>query len=314
MISLVISTALMLQAAPLETVAHTRVTSEDGTALALYRIEPAQISTPLKTVVVFTEFGFGRSLVQGGPRSLAAFLTAHSVRVYIAQVRGQGASAGVATLDDVVLRDVPALLRRVNREVGEVDVIAHGWLGSLVLAAVALPEVKVRRVMALATPVTPEVPSQWVEHFLEAQGSFARLAATDNGVREFEGAFALWSRMSSRQLREWVSQGTRDLGPTTSAQLLRFMRAGDWAFSDGTTFTQRISAYDRPTLVLAGLADGFANAELVTPLRELSHAKVDVHVFTRLENAEDYSHLSLLLGPGAPRDVFEPLLRFLEAP
>ena len=39
-----------------------------------------------------------------------------------------------------------------------------------------------------------------------------------------------------------------------------------------------------------------------------------MRVFSRFDlAAEDYSHLSLLQGRGAPRDVFRPLLAFLSA-
>ncbi len=89
------------------------------------------------------------------------------------------------------------------------------------------------------------------------------------------------------------------------------MRRGDVALNGGESLKARLSGYDRPTLQLLALADGWAPAELCGPLREVTKAKVTLRTFTVAEAAEDYSHLSLFLGDGAPGDVFAPALAFL---
>ncbi|HLL53666.1 MAG TPA: hypothetical protein VK447_08980, partial [Myxococcaceae bacterium] len=67
------------------------------------------------------------------------------------------------------------------------------------------------------------------------------------------------------------------------------------------------------TLVLLAMQDNFAHPEFGSPLRELSPAKIQLELLTRLNLlSEDYTHLSLLHGADAPSELFGPILRFLD--
>jgi hypothetical protein len=61
------------------------------------------------------------------------------------------------------------------------------------------------------------------------------------------------------------------------------------------------------------MQDNFAHPEFGAPLRELAPAPVRMELLTRVNLlSEDYTHLSLLHGAGAPAEIFGPLLRFLD--
>ncbi|MHB8877271.1 MAG: hypothetical protein ACYC8T_26530, partial [Myxococcaceae bacterium] len=231
---------------------------------------------------------------------------------------GQGRSAAPKgwRLPELVQRDLPAVLEviRAGRP-GRVDLVAHGYSGTLLLAASALElEGFVGKVVALSTPVQPEVPNSLTASLLEGGGKLSSLALDPQGARVFDLLFAHGGSFKPARLSGLRSTGS-DLGQAASADLLGWMKSGDLALADGSTVSSRIARYDRPTLLVLPLRDNFAHAEYASPLRDLSKAKVTVRVLTRLElMAEDYSHLSMLQGSGAASDVFAPALAFLDGP
>jgi pimeloyl-ACP methyl ester carboxylesterase len=271
----------LLAAAPVE-VAHRRVLAHDGTSLGLYRY-----GTPgLKAVLLIPELGFNHRVFDMEGEGLAPFLAEHGRTVYVAELRTKGLAERLGDLSAVL--DVT----------GPVDLVAHGYGGTLAMAA---NEPRIGRVVAIATPVELEVPSDVALSVLRD----GKLSA-----RAFELLFAMNGRFRRGRLEALRATA---LTPLDGAGLLQWMRSGDLALPDGTTVRGRLERYDRPTLLFVGLADGFANPELCTPLPQVSKADVQLRTFSRFELAhEDYSHLSLLQGENARSDVYEPALRFLE--
>ncbi len=296
---------VLLAAAPVE-VAHRRVVSSDGASLALYRYGPAEGNS----VLLVPELGEGRVVFDAEGEGLARYLASHGRTAYVAELRGQGASFGPGyDLSALVARDLPAIVEAIGAP--QIDLVAHGYAGTLALAATA-KELKGRvgRVVAIATPVLAEIPSPLALAVLSEGGDLRQLAAEGSGV--FELLFSMHGRFRSGRLEVLRAHAFSPLGLRASHQLLAWMRTGDLQLDDGTSVLARLSAYDRPTLLLMGLADGFANPEFSTPLPQISKANVKMRTFSRADLAsEDYSHLSLLQGKGAETEVFRPALAFL---
>jgi hypothetical protein len=188
-----------------------------------------------------------------------------------------------------------------------VELVAHGWAGTL--AMISAPS-RIGRVVALSTPAEAEVPSRLVRDVLTTGGDFRALAESE--PKAFELLFAMGGRFRPGRLDALKAHAFGPLGSGAAAELLSWMRSGELSLGDQTTVRQRLRRYDRPTLLFIGLADGFANPELATPLPEVTKAPVTMRAFSRFELAhEDYSHLSLLQGAYARHDVFEPALAFL---
>jgi pimeloyl-ACP methyl ester carboxylesterase len=301
--------AAIVAAAP---VAHRRVTSSDGVALALYRYG-APGSAP---VLMVPDLGMSRAVFDIEGEGLARHLAAAGHTVYIAELRGQGAAYaahGRFGLPPMVARDLPALVKATGER--ELDLVAHGYAGTLALAA-SVRELKgrVRRVVAVATPALPELPSPVAAAVLKSGGDFRALPADAEGARAFELLFTFGGRFKPGRLEALRAHAFGTLGHVTSQELLRWMLTGNLTLEDGSTVLGRLQEYDRPTLLFDGLADGFANPEFCVPLKEIA-AKADVRLrtFSRFELAhEDYSHLSLLQGDGARDEIYEPARRFLE--
>jgi pimeloyl-ACP methyl ester carboxylesterase len=306
--------ALLLGAAPPLHVAHRRVTSSDGVALALYRYTLEEGAAG-PAVLLVPELGMGRAVFDLEGEGLARYFAARGRRVYVAELRGQGAATSPASrlaLAAVVRRDLPAVLEASGER--EVDLLVHGYAGTLALAAATRElQGRVRRVVALATPVLPEVPSPVALEVLRAGADFRALSADPLGARALELLFTFQGRFKPGRLEALSAHALFPLGAPLAADLLKWMQTGDLPLGDGTTVLTRLASYDRPTLVFCGLADGFANPEFVTPLATVSKAKVTLRTFNRFELAhEDYSHLSLVMGERAAAEVFEPARRFLE--
>lgn len=304
--------AVLLAAAPAPAqLSHRRVQAADGAALALYRYGPVPDGATRPPVLLLPDLGFSRLVFDLYGEGLARWLAARGFLVYVGEVRGQG-RAEAGSLEAIATLDVPALVAAVQRDgPGPVDLVVQGYEGTLALAAARAPQV--RRVVAINTPVAAEVPSRLVEQFLGEGGRFSDLASSREGALAFELMFAMGARFPPHTLEALRLRAAKDLAAPAAASLLAWMRTGDLPLGDGTTVASRLKGYDRPTLQLLALADGFSSPELCSTLREVSSAKVTLATFSRFENSEDYSHLSMLLGASAPREVFPRIERFLLA-
>jgi hypothetical protein len=297
----------LLCASPELHVAHRKVVTEDGAALALYALSPRGgegRGEGKPAVLILADFGFGRTLV--GP--LAEHLVLTGRRVFIAELRGQGAADSLHSVRTTFALDLPAVFRALSGE-PSLDLIAHGYLGSIALAVVP---VTVRKVVALNTPALAEPPTVLLRDFLDEGGRFSTLSASPEGFSTFEQLFVLGSRADRRSRVAALTFAARDLGKPVSAELRAWMETGDLPLDDGTTLVTRLRAYDRPTLLMLGLADGFAPTEACTPLRELAKGPVQVRLFTRVTQGDDYAHLSLFLGERARAQVFPEIEEFLK--
>lgn len=307
--------SLVLLAAPAELqISHRKVVAADGAALALHRFLPPGGGTSLPPVLLLADVGFGRPLYDFKGGGLARFLAAHGRAVYVAELRGQGASDAGHSLRTIVHLDLPAIARAISAErPGPIDLVAHGFVGTLAIAATTR-ELQVRRVVALDTPALAEAPTELARSFLSGGGHFSSLASSPEGFGMFEQLFAMGAEIDPSVMRG-LAGSTRDLSRGVSSELLAWMETGDLPLDDGTTVVSRLRASDRPTLLLLGLADGFAPSESCAPLRELARGKVSVRMFSRMSEGDDFAHASLLLGKRAPAFVFPAIERFLsEAP
>jgi pimeloyl-ACP methyl ester carboxylesterase len=298
--------ALALAASPELLVSHRRVTAPDGVPLAVYRYARPGGPSSSPPVVLVPEVGFSRAAFDFEGRGLARWLAASGRAVFVVELRGQG-KAGPGFSLEAMGGDLQAVLDALS--LPQVDLVVQGWAGSVVLAVNAA-DPRLRRVVALNTPVLAEVPSALAESFLSNGGRFSTLAGSPDGARAFELLFAMGADFPTGTDRAFLSTGTRDLTPAVAAQLLAWMRQGDLPVRGGSV-AARLSGFARPTLLLLGLADGFANPELAALWRERAPDVVRLRTFSRVETREDFSHLSMLLGRHAPSQVFPLIGEFL---
>lgn len=290
------------------------VRSRDGAALALYRYVPEGGGASRPAVLLVPDLGFGRESFDLAGEGLALFLQRHGRDTYVAELRGQGAADAPATwaLWEWMALDLPAAAGEViATHPGPVDLVVHGYGGALCIAAASRELAgKVRRVVALSPAVAPEVPNEVVRRLLSTKGTLSRAGPE----RTFELLFTRGADLGALERGLLERAGPHDLGRSAARDLLRWMEQGDLAFPDGTRVRERVAAYSRPTLVVLPILDNYAHAEFAEPLRSMAKGtRVRLRSLSKLYlNREDYTHLSMLHGRGAPRDVFLPALGFLD--
>ena len=306
--------SMLLFAAPADVqVSHRRVITGDGASLGLHRFLPPGGGVLQPPVLLLADLGFGRPLYDFKGTGLARWLAARGRAVYVAELRGQGASDAGHSLRTIVHLDLPAIAHAISLErSGPIDLVAQGFVGTLAIAATT-KELQVRRVIALNTPVEAEPPTELARAFLSEGGHLSSMASSPEGFAMFEQLFAMGAQIDPTVLHG-IAGTTRDLTRGVSSELLTWMETGDLPLDDGTTVVARLRESDRPTLLLLGIADGFAPSETCAPLRELTKGKVEVRVFSRVAEGDDFAHASMLLGKYAPTTVFPLIERFLSEP
>jgi hypothetical protein len=306
---------LSLTGGPSTPVQRRRVETADGFALALYRYAPPGEGRSRPAVLLVADVGLGREIFDLDGQGLARELERRGWDTFVVELRGQGQAAvhGPWELTDWVVKDLPAAVRAVQEaHPGRVDLVALGYAGTLAMAATSRElSGQVGRVVALSTPVIPEVPNGRTRKILE-DGGHLSIAALD--AQTFDLLFAHRGVFPPGRLAA-LRASFADLSVPAAASLLLWMQRGDLTLPDGSSVRERLTAYDRPTLLVLPLLDGFAHPEFASCLREAApRAPVSVRLLTRWERMrEDYSHLSMLQGSGAPTDVWNPAIRFLDA-
>jgi pimeloyl-ACP methyl ester carboxylesterase len=303
--------SLFLLAAPAELQSsHRKVVTEDGASLALHRFLPPGKTSALPPVLLVADVGFGRPLFDFKGAGLARWLASRGRVVYVAELRGQGASDQAHSLRTIVHLDLPVIGKAIAAEhPGPIDLVVQGFMGTLAMAA-STKELQVRRVVALSTPVSAEEPTELARAFLSTGGRFTTLASSPEGFGMFEQLFALGAEIDPSVMRG-LAGSTRDLSSGVSAELLAWMETGDLPLDDGTSVVSRLRKSDRPTLLLVGLADGFTPSESCVPLRGLTKGKVRIQMFSRMVEGDDFAHASLLLGTRAAAHVYPAIERHL---
>lgn len=306
------SAAVLAQELPGESFQRRKVVASDGAALALYRYVPAGGGARFPPVLLIPDVGFARQAYDFQGCGLARYLQAKGRDTFILELRGQGRSSQPKawSLRDWAEKDVPAALQIIGKaHPGPVDLVVQGYGGGIILAAVPVElRGRIGRVIALSTQVHGEAPNEVVAKALRKGGRFSQLSAPD-----FQLLFANDGLFTTGTAAEFRGMGVEDLSQNAAIELLAWMKDGTFSFSDGTTNKARLVSYDRPTLLLLPLLDNFAHPEHAAPLREIAkQAEVKVLALSKFDLlSEDYTHLSVLLGRYAEREVFEQLSIFL---
>jgi len=299
---------LVALAAPELTISHRRVDTADGVALALYRYRVGAQPNDSCPILLVPDLGFTRSAFDFEGKGLARALAETGRTVYVVELRGQGKSGPADSLEKLGTIDFPRVLEVIGAP--HLDVVVQGWAGSIVLAANA-DDPRLRKVVALNTPLLAEVPSALAERFLLEGGHFSELGSSPEGRTVFDELFALWAELDPHTRSAFLANGTRDLSRPIANELLAWMRTGDLPLPERSLVT-RLSSWKKPTLLLLGLADGFAPPEQCAVWRERAPGPIQLRTFSRVETGDDFAHLSILLGRRAPTMVYPRIIGFLE--
>jgi alpha-beta hydrolase superfamily lysophospholipase len=294
-----------------------RVVAEDGVTLAARHFPVAKDSAPAKapTPVVLllpAMMVTAATLDRPGGRGLATVLAALGFEVYAADFRGHGRSQHLKdwSYDDLVLRDVPALVKAVAaRHPGaQVAVLGHSLGGHVAAASLGTqPALPVDALVLVGA-------NMWLRRFEPSLWWWLLKRA----VFFLFGLFAtVYGRFPTRRL----GLGTQDEAKSYVHALVGFGRTGRWGSSDGHhDYLAHIADIGLPVLSVNARGDKLlaraASARLfLAAFRNADAEYWEVgHEF--LGVAKDPGHMDLVTGKGADRvwrEIAQWLHKSLEA-
>jgi predicted alpha/beta hydrolase len=296
-----------------EPASHT-VTTDDGWSLDVRTLPPP--GTPCAVVVSGHAMMVDRrSMDRPAGAGLASTLAAGGFAVHLADLRGHGASGPVPaeggswTYDDIVWRDLPALVRdaRARHPGIPAFLVGHSLAGHCALAAAASgayaaagtepPDGHV--LLAVNTWMRGLDPSRW------------RDVLRWRDMLAFRAATALVGRFPSRTL----GMGPADEAKPYVEDLVRTFTSGRWTSRDGAhDYYAGLPGVRGPILSLVGRADRLmAHPEYVRIWSErLTGAALDLRVLAAgdLGLVRDPGHMELVTDPGS-RGVWEEIATWM---
>jgi len=321
-------------------------TTRDGWRIALWRYGPAPEGhgTP---VLLCHGMGSNRFNLDGpGDTSLARHLHAAGYDVWLLELRGAGASqrrlgpTGLLyqwTFEDYVHHDAPAALRLVRRVTRRPRVlwVGHSLGGMVAYALLMTPAAdSVAGAVTLASPGMTGVGHLGLDRWV-ALRRLLRYAPPriPSGSAAFLGApFAgLLAEALEDPLRDWgwhpdnfdldvvrfmMRHGVEDLSRSLLMEFARWYAARRMSDRyDLFSFGDHLERVTVPVLLVAGSHDGLTPPHDIADVAErIGSADKTFRVVGRSHGfAHDYSHVDLVLGRHAHRDVFPLVTDWLDA-
>jgi pimeloyl-ACP methyl ester carboxylesterase len=264
--------------------------------------------------------------------SLAAHLSRAGFRTFALDLRGHGDSrsgppgARGWNFDQYVEEDVPAALDAVRRETGEERVL---WVGHSLGAVTGLvtcqlhPD-RVAGIVAIAGPLRfdPEGRvARWVRRGGLVDGRHNRWLATMVSpwaglVHPTAAELAINGRNVDRTVyRRLLANGIEDVSPPLFRQLAGWVTEDACRSADGRVdYRAGLGGCRQPALFLAAPLDPLAPPDVVRASFEAWGGPRTYVEFRRdAGHFADYGHTDLLVGRGAPRDVFPVVTAWLES-
>jgi len=299
-----------------------RAPTRDGWTLALGRRRPRG-APRLPPVLLVHGIAMNRGAFDFGLErwSLAAHLAAAGFDCFSLDLRGHGDSRRGPpsrwTLDTYLEEDLPAALDAIRERTGSEAVlfVGHSQGALLGMAACALYPSRIRAVAALAPPVHFRLqPTVRALARLRRFGVgrhlrlIARIAAPFAGYwhpRIFELSVSL-RNVEPRVYRRMLWNTIEGLPPGVVDQFADWIRADAFRSADrAVDYRALVRGCAQPALFVSAGRDGLAPPAVVEEgFRDWSGPK-------RLLGCDGYGHTDLLLGRGAPEQVFGAIRDFL---
>lgn len=282
-----------------------QVVSDNGGRLQLQRLGS---DSPTAPVVLLLHGAMADSrLYLAAQRGLATFLAEQGYSVYLADLRGHGASLPALEeqpsigIGDLVQRDIPALLTTLfDRHPSQrLFVLSHGWGGVWLASALIRQPQLLARVSGLVQLA--------VRRRALAGGRWVRAAR-----RALWGSFAsLIGRLQGRVPARALGLGSQDEARAIHAANLAWER-GEWRdLEDGFDYASALECLAwPPSLYLAGNRDRVLGHidDVRRFARELGRHDAQVILLEKgLGCSRHYGHTDLLTHPQAEQDHF-PLI------
>lgn len=317
---------------------HWAVT-EEKFELALERLRVGK-KTRIQSPIVLVHGLFVNSLFFNldEEQSLARYLAKEGFDVWNLSLRGTGRSLNPLkggpeswTLDDMMERDLPAVIRYVQKESGRSKVIFLGYeMGGLLLYGY-VEKTGGRGLAALVTigaPVTFNHPQQEpMKRLLSLEGSptlkklFLSLNAPFFGrwlvplVPKIERLFYNPENIDDEVKAKFLEDALAEINPGVLDHLLSMIKRGEFVAAQGNfSYRKNLARIQLPSLFIGGEGDVLAPPEAIRLVyRGVSSKDRTLRLFgPRAKDSAAYGHVDLILGKKAQKEVFPVIARWLK--
>jgi poly(3-hydroxyalkanoate) synthetase len=269
--------------------------------------------------------------------SLARYLARAGFDVWNLSLRGTGRSlnplkGGLTkwTLDDIIEKDLAAVIRHVKRETGRPKVFWLGYeLGGALMYGYAGKRATddIAGLVAIGTPMTFNDPAQEpVRRLLKLEESpalkkiflstnvsfFSRIAIL---VPRLEGVFYNRDNMEDAVKSKLLEEALIEIRPGVLDHVLSIVKRGEFVSVDGgINYWKNLGRIQVPLLAIGGEKDPIApSAAMRAVQRAVGSADKRVRIFgPRAKDKAAYGHLDLVVGVKAKEEVFPAIRRWLE--
>ena len=274
----------------------------------------------------------------GEESGLAAFLAEEGFDVWNLSLRGTGRSLHPLkgtpknwNLDDMIEKDVPAVIRYVQKESRSRKVIWLGYEMGRLLAYGYLEKKREPRPAALVTigaPLTFSHPAQepmkrllrleesptWKKLFLYFNGPFlGRLLIPL--TPKIEELFYNRDNIQDEIKEKLLEEALAEINPGILDHLLAMIRRGEFVSAKGDfSYRKNLSDVQIPILLIGGEGDKLAPPEAMrTVYRAVSSTDRTLRIFgPRSKDSLAYGHIDLILGTKAKEEVFPVIGRWIK--
>jgi lysosomal acid lipase/cholesteryl ester hydrolase len=235
------------------------------------------------------------------------------------------------TIDDLVRYDVPAILDYVRRETGheQVNWVGHSMGGMLVFPYVELnqPADRIAAFVGMGSTIilaeTPQRDMLLANRGLRALSVFASPGRLGHplsyfrmpGMDQIDRFYYTRENVDRLTVSRFYGYTLEDPGPGAFRQLDPYLQYGHMLSADRSIdYAARLGEVTIPTLLIAG--DGDIISDI--PSTELTFAALGSPDKTLLKfgkqhgHVADYGHCDLVWSRHAPREVFPPLIDWLD--
>ncbi|MCA9521959.1 MAG: alpha/beta hydrolase [Myxococcales bacterium] len=306
------------------------VPTEDGWTLGLHVYGDPRSGRP--PVALFHGALSNSRQFDIGGFGLANFLVRHGFVAFAADFRGRGysleppGSAGW-DVDDLINRDVPAVLRAISRATGyeRVDAVGHSLGGMSLLGYMGVNGENLGKLVSLGGTVTLDIAPGF-RHVVGAMSHFSVIPIAGLGERVgfisklIPLAFWRWccnpKNVPPTEFRQFLACGSGNISVRKVRHLQRIAEAGRLVSADGSVdYSARLGEAENPVRIFGAIADTMVSRRQIRHTHSLLASSDAEIVWCGRERgfAEDYGHLDLVMAKTIEREVFAEILHFLRA-
>ena len=317
---------------------HWAVTAEKF-ELALERLRVGK-KTRIQSPIVLVHGLFVNSLFFNldEEQSLAQYLAKEGFDVWNLSLRGTGRSLGPLkggpknwSLDDIIDRDLSAVIRYVQKEVGSSKVICLGYeMGGLLLYGYLerKGDSGVAALVTIGAPVTFNHPQQEpMKRLLSLEGSptlkklFLFLNAPFFGrwlvplVPKIERLFYNPENIEEEVKAKLLEDALTEINPGVLDQVLLMIKRGEFVSAkEDFSYRKNLAKIHLPAFFIGGEGDMLAPPEAIRLVyRGVSSKDRTLRLFgPRAKDSAAYGHVDLILGKRAQKEVFPVIGRWLK--